>query len=75
MEWVNKTGTYLFSIVAVKGGLLLLAAFTPIGLVGLIVSGVAIAGGAAAGAYFADRQVAASAGGWYDSIMEWLSSQ
>lgn len=63
------------SIVAVKGGLMLLAAFTPVGLVGLIVGGLAIAGTAAAGSYFADRQVAARAGGWYDTIMEWLSSQ
>ncbi len=74
IQSASFTAGGISSIVAVKGGLALLAAFTPVGLVGLIIGGLAIAGTAAAGAYFADRQVQARAGGWYDTIMEWLGS-
>lgn len=60
--------------VAVKGGLALLAVFTPMGLVGLLIGGAAIAAGAAAGAVVSDTLVADRAGAWYDEITDWLSS-
>lgn len=56
----------------VKGGLALLAAFTPAGMVGLIVGGAAIAAGGAVAGYAVDSSVKSRAGEWYDAIMEWL---
>lgn len=56
----------------VKGGLALLAAFTPVGLVGLIAAGAAIAGSGAAAGFAGDLFTKARAGEWYDAIMDWL---
>lgn len=61
------------SIGAVKGGLVLLAAVTPVGLVGLIAGGAAIALGAAGAAVAANHVVEENSGSWYDDIMEWLT--
>ena len=61
------------SIGAVKGGLVLLAAFTPVGLVGLVVAGAAIAVGTAGAAVATSYVVEQNSGSWYDSIMEWLA--
>ena len=62
------------SIGVVKGGLVLLAAFTPVGLVGLIVGGAAIAVGAAGTAVAANHVFEKNSGSWYDDIMEWLAA-
>lgn len=62
------------SIGAVKGGLVLLAAFTPVGLVGLVVAGAAIAAGAAGAAVATNYVVEQNSGSWYDDIMDWLAS-
>ena len=55
IQSASFTAGGITSLIGVKGGLALLAAFTPVGLVGLIVGGLAIAGTVAAGAYFADH--------------------
>jgi uncharacterized membrane protein len=62
------------SIGAVKGGLILLTAFTPVGLVGLIVGGASIAAGAAGAAVAASQVIEEYSGSWYDGIMEWLAA-
>jgi len=54
--------------------LVLLAAFTPVGLVGLIVGGAAIAVGAAGTAVAANHVFEKNSGSWYDDIMEWLAA-
>jgi hypothetical protein len=74
VQSASFTAGGIASVVGVKGGLALLAVFTPAGLVGLIIGGLAIAGTTAAGAYFTDRQVQECAGGWYDTIIEWMAS-
>lgn len=63
----------LASVGAVKGGLVLMAAFTPLGLVGLIVGGAAIAAGAAGAAVATNYYFEENSGSWYDDIMEWLA--
>ena len=52
----------------------LVIAATPIGWVGLIIGGVAIAGTAAAASMGVNSAVKGSAGNWYDSIMNLLGS-
>ena len=49
-----------------------LVAATPIGWVGLIVGGVAVAGVAAAASMGMNSAIKSNSGGWYDSIMHWL---
>ncbi len=51
-----------------------MAAFTPVGLVGLIVGGTAIAVGAAGTAVAANHVFEKNSGSWYDDIMEWLAA-
>jgi len=59
------------SIAAIKGGLILLAAFTPAGVVGLVIAGSAIAVGAAGAAVVANYAVEKQSNSWYDDIMNW----
>lgn len=65
-------GTIVGSI-AVKAGLGLLMVATPVGWVGLIVGGVAVAGTAAAVSMGMNSVVKNNSGGVYDSIMKWIS--
>ena len=58
---------------SLKGGLLLLTAFTPAGWVGLVVAGTAVAVGIAGSGMAMDHVVSSRAGGWYDAIMAWLN--
>jgi len=62
------------SIGAIKGGLVLLAVFTPAGLVGLVVAGAAVALGAAGTAVATNYVVEKNSGSWYDDIMHWLAN-
>lgn len=59
--------------VTVKAGLALLIVATPVGWVGLIVGGVAVAGTAAAASIAMNSAVQNSSGGVYDEIMTWLN--
>lgn len=59
--------------IAVKAGLGLLMVATPVGWVGLIVGGVAVAGTAAAVSMGMNSVVKNNSGGVYDSIMKWIS--
>ncbi len=59
---------------AVKAGLGFLMVATPVGWVGLIVGGVAVAGAAAATSMATNYAVKNDAGGLYDSIMSWIST-
>lgn len=54
-------------------GLLVVA--TPIGWVGLVIGGAAVAGAAAATAIATNNIVKENSGGVYDSIMKWVSSR
>lgn len=65
------TGTAVVNVGAAALGLLVVA--TPIGWVGLIVGGVAIAGTAAAASIGMNNVVKNNSGGVYDSIMKWIS--
>ncbi len=44
---------------------------TPIGWVGLIVGGVAVAGAAAGSSMWTNSQLKSNSGDWYDGIMSW----
>jgi hypothetical protein len=59
--------------IAVNAGLGLLMVATPVGWVGLIVGGVAVAGTAAAVSMGMNSIVKNNSGGVYDSIMKWIS--
>lgn len=65
------TGTAVVNVGAAALGLLVVA--TPIGWVGLIVGGVAVAGTAAAASIGMNNVVKNNSGGVYDSIMKWIS--
>lgn len=58
----------------VNAGLGLLLVATPVGWVGLIVGGLAVAGAAAATSMATNYAIKKDAGGLYDSIMKWISS-
>lgn len=58
----------------VNAGLGLLMVATPVGWIGLIVGGVAIAGAAAATSMATNYAIKKDAGGLYDSIMNWVSA-
>ena len=60
--------------IAVKAGLAILMVATPVGWVGLIAGGVAVAGAAAATSMATNYAVKKDAGGLYDSIMRWISA-
>lgn len=60
--------------IAVKAGLGILMIATPVGWVGLIFGGVAVAGVAAATSMAANYAIKKDAGGLYDSIMNWIAS-
>lgn len=47
---------------------------TPVGWVGLIAAGAAIAGSTAATTLLTDRALKNSSGEWYDAIMDWINS-
>ena len=59
---------------AVKAGLGLLMVATPVGWVGLIVGGVAVAGAAAATSMATNYAVKKDAGDLYDSMISWFST-
>ncbi len=59
--------------IAVKAGLAILMVDTPLGWVGLIAGGVAVAGAAAATSMATNYAVKKDASGLYDSIMRWIS--
>lgn len=65
------TGTAVVNIGAAALGFLVVA--TPIGWVGLVVGGVAIAGTASAASIGMNNVVKNNSGGVYDSIMKWIS--
>ena len=75
-ELFVQSTSFIFSAVggsvAVKGGLALMAVFTPVGWVGLVVAGTAVAAGSAGVALGADDFAKSRAGRWYDAIMERL---
>ncbi len=60
--------------IAVKAGLAILMIATPVGWVGLIAGGVAVAGAAAATSMATNYAVKKDAGGLYDSIIRWISA-
>lgn len=64
------TGTAVVNAGAAALGFLLIA--TPVGWVGLIVGGIAIAGTAATASIAMNSAVKNNSGGWYDSIMKSL---
>ncbi len=47
---------------------------TPVGWVGLIIGGVAVAGAAAGASIWTNSQFKSNSGAWYDGIMSWLDS-
>jgi len=61
-------------IISVNAGLAILMVFTPVGWLGLIVGGLAVAGTAAVASITANNAVKNHSGGIYDAIMEWISS-
>lgn len=60
---------------AVKAGLGLLLMATPVGWVGLIAGGVAVAGAAAGASILVNNAIKENSGGWYDSIMKAMGVQ
>ncbi len=60
--------------IAVKAGLAILMVATPVGWIGLIAGGVAVAGAAAATSMATNYAVKKDAGGLYDSIMRSISA-
>jgi hypothetical protein len=65
------TGTAVVNVGAAALSLIVVA--TPIGWVGLIVGGVAVAGTAVAASIGMNNVVKSNSGGVYDSIMKWIS--
>ncbi|VAX33197.1 hypothetical protein MNBD_NITROSPIRAE01-1541 [hydrothermal vent metagenome] len=61
--------------ITVEAGLYFLTVATPAGWVGLLITGAAIAGVAAAASMTADSIVKKEGGAIYDSIMKWTNSQ
>ena len=74
-----ESSSFALSTVAgigmVKGGLALLLMATPVGWVGLVIGGLAIAGSAAGASMLINGQVKNDAGGWYDSIQAWVNKK
>jgi hypothetical protein len=66
------TGTVAVNVGTAALGFLMVA--TPIGWVGLIVGGLAVAGTAAGTSMWVNGQVKANSGSWYDMIMKSLGS-
>lgn len=58
----------------VKAGLWLLLIATPVGWVGLVVGGIAVAGAAAGASILSKKVVKNNAGNIYDSIMQWITN-
>lgn len=73
IESSSFTASAIAGSIAVKAGLGLLMVATPVGWVGLIVGGVAVAGSAAAVSMGMNSVVKNNSGGVYDSIMKWIS--
>ncbi len=61
-------------ILTVNAGLALLMVATPVGWIGLIIGGLAVAGTAAAVSIGANSYTKNNSGGLYDTIMNWISS-
>ncbi len=66
------TGTAMVNAGAATLGFLVVA--TPIGWVGLVVGGIAVAGTAAAASIGMNSYVKSNSGGLYDDIMKWISA-
>ena len=66
------TGAAVVNVGTAALGLLVVA--TPVGWIGLIVGGVAVAGTAAVASIRVNNVVKSNSGGVYDSIMKWISS-
>ncbi|WP_102797672.1 hypothetical protein [Bowmanella denitrificans] len=64
------TGTAVVSAGSTALGILIVA--TPVGWVGLIIGGIAVAGAAAGASIWVNGQMKENSGGWYDDIMKWL---
>ena len=62
-------------LIAVNAGLYLIMAATPVGWVGLVVAGAAVAGSAAAASMGINHLVKENRGSWYDAIMKLVSSR
>jgi len=78
IESVSFAASATAGIAAVNVGtaaLGLLVVATPIGWVGLLVAGAAVAVSAAGTAILTDRYIKSNADSWYDSIMAWTNLQ
>ena len=73
IESSSFTASAIAGTLTVNAGLGLLMVATPVGWIGLIVGGVAIAGAAAATSMATNYVVKKDAGGLYDSIMNWIA--
>ncbi len=67
------TGTAVVNTGSAALGFLMVA--TPVGWVGLIIGGLAVAGIAAAASIGMNSAVKENSGGWYDSIMNFLGAE
>lgn len=76
IESSSFTASAITGVVAVNVGtaaLTLLLVATPVGWVGLVIGGAAVAASAAGVSIWANGQVKANSGNWYDAIMNWLN--
>jgi len=76
IESSSFTASAITGVVAVNVGtaaLTLLLVATPVGWVGLVVGGAAVAASTAGASIWANGQVKANSGNWYDAIMNWLN--
>jgi hypothetical protein len=76
IESSSFAASAITGVVAVNVGtaaLTLLVVATPVGWVGLVIGGAAVAASAAGASIWANGQVKANSGNWYDSIMKWLN--
>ena len=72
VESLSFTASTVTGIAAVNTGLALLLMATPVGWVGLVVGGIAIAGTAAAASMAVNNTFKDNSGAWYDQIMSWI---
>lgn len=73
-SFVASAGAGVLAVNAGTAALSLLVVATPVGWVGLIVGGLVVAGAAAGASMTMNKIVSDKSGGFYDDIMQWMST-
>ena len=72
-ESISFAASAVAGTLTVNAGIALIMAATPVGWVGLIIAGVAVAGASAGASMAANYAFKQNSGSWYDSIMKWIT--